>query len=58
MSRDFILRTSVDALEFSDDASLMTSKQPPNNLKWDTMWEGSLKTGANAFVTGLFNVIW
>ncbi|TFK89888.1 amino acid transporter [Polyporus arcularius HHB13444] len=31
---------------------------PPRNFEWDRMWEGSLKGGANAFVTGLFNVIW
>ncbi|RPD65685.1 amino acid transporter [Lentinus tigrinus ALCF2SS1-7] len=31
---------------------------PPRNFDWDRMWEGSLKGGANAFVTGLFNVIW
>ena len=27
------------------------------NFEWDQMWEGS-GTGANAFVTGLYNVIW
>ncbi|KAI0746957.1 amino acid transporter [Daedaleopsis nitida] len=31
---------------------------PPRNFEWDKMWEGSLEGGANAFVTGLFNVIW
>ncbi|CDO75763.1 hypothetical protein BN946_scf184921.g39 [Trametes cinnabarina] len=30
----------------------------PHNFEWDKMWEGSLRGGANAFVTGLFNVIW
>ncbi|RDB27614.1 High-affinity methionine permease [Hypsizygus marmoreus] len=29
----------------------------PKNFDWDSMWEGS-GTGANAFVTGLYNVIW
>ena len=36
----------------------LTRVQPPNNFEWSTMWEGSLSGGANAFVTGLFNVIW
>ncbi|KAH9941207.1 amino acid transporter [Epithele typhae] len=31
---------------------------PPDNLKWENMWAGSLQGGANAFVTGLFTVIW
>ncbi|KAI0336783.1 amino acid transporter [Cubamyces sp. BRFM 1775] len=31
---------------------------PPNNFEWGTMWQGSLQGGANAFVTGLFTVIW
>jgi hypothetical protein len=29
----------------------------PNNFAWSTFWEGS-KFGANAFVTGMYNVIW
>ncbi|KAF7797669.1 hypothetical protein EIP86_008869 [Pleurotus ostreatoroseus] len=31
---------------------------PPNNFDWNTMWEGSASGGANAFVTGMYNVIW
>ncbi|KAH7882813.1 APC amino acid permease [Phlebopus sp. FC_14] len=30
---------------------------PPNNFAWSTFWEGS-NFGANAFVTGMYNVIW
>ncbi|KAL1941718.1 hypothetical protein VTO73DRAFT_6718 [Trametes versicolor] len=33
-------------------------ENPPRNFEWDTMWEGTLVGGVNAFVTGLFNVIW
>ncbi|KAH9897021.1 amino acid transporter [Cubamyces lactineus] len=33
-------------------------ENPPHNLEWSKMWQGSLQGGANAFVTGLFNVIW
>ncbi|KAF8834677.1 amino acid transporter [Paxillus ammoniavirescens] len=29
----------------------------PNNFTWITFWEGS-NLGANAFVTGMYNVIW
>ncbi|KAE9402301.1 APC amino acid permease [Gymnopus androsaceus JB14] len=29
----------------------------PNNFQWNKMWEGS-RGDANAFVTGLYNVIW
>jgi hypothetical protein len=29
----------------------------PRNFEWGRMWEGS-GTGVNAFVTGLYNVIW
>lgn len=29
----------------------------PHNFEWNNFWEGS-GTGANAFVTGLYNVIW
>ncbi|KIK89065.1 hypothetical protein PAXRUDRAFT_802174 [Paxillus rubicundulus Ve08.2h10] len=29
----------------------------PNNFTWSTFWEGS-NLGANAFVTGMYNVIW
>ncbi|KAK7678702.1 hypothetical protein QCA50_018284 [Cerrena zonata] len=31
---------------------------PPKNFEWNTMWKGSLSGGANAFVTGMYNVIW
>ncbi|KAF8067975.1 APC amino acid permease [Lyophyllum atratum] len=31
--------------------------EKPRNFEWDKMWEGS-GTGANAFVTALYNVIW
>ncbi|KAG5653299.1 hypothetical protein H0H81_001259 [Sphagnurus paluster] len=31
--------------------------EKPNNFEWSKMWEGS-GTGANAFVTGMYNVIW
>ncbi|KAJ3520567.1 hypothetical protein NMY22_g12697 [Coprinellus aureogranulatus] len=30
----------------------------PNNFTWSTFWEGSRGKGANAFVSGLFNVMW
>ncbi|PIL27658.1 transporter [Ganoderma sinense ZZ0214-1] len=33
-------------------------ENPPKNFEWSTIWEGSVSGGANAFVTGLFNVIW
>ncbi|KAH9852455.1 amino acid transporter [Lenzites betulinus] len=33
-------------------------ENPPKNFEWDTMWEGTLTGGVNAFVTGLFTVIW
>ncbi|PSR78574.1 hypothetical protein PHLCEN_2v7321 [Hermanssonia centrifuga] len=33
-------------------------EDPPHNLDWGTMWKGSGSGGANAFVTGLYNVIW
>jgi hypothetical protein len=29
----------------------------PNNFTWITFWEGS-NFGANAFITGMYNVIW
>lgn len=32
--------------------------QPPQNFRWGTMWHGTLNGGANAFVLGLYNVIW
>ncbi|CAL1709012.1 unnamed protein product [Somion occarium] len=32
--------------------------EPPRNFEWSTMWEGSLSGGTNAFVTGMYNVIW
>lgn len=31
--------------------------ETPHNFDWSNLWEGS-GTGANAFVTGLYNVIW
>ncbi|KAF5354083.1 hypothetical protein D9756_007331 [Leucocoprinus leucothites] len=31
--------------------------EKPNNYQWDKLWEGS-GTGANAFVAGLYAVIW
>ena len=31
--------------------------EKPDNLRWDKLWEGS-GTGANAFVSGLYNIIW
>ncbi|EDR06686.1 APC amino acid permease [Laccaria bicolor S238N-H82] len=31
--------------------------QQPHNFEWNNFWEGS-GTGANAFVSGLYNVIW
>ncbi|KAJ3558188.1 hypothetical protein NM688_g1077 [Phlebia brevispora] len=31
---------------------------PPRNFEWSTMWKGSGSGGANAFVTGMYNVIW
>ncbi|GJE86598.1 amino acid permease [Phanerochaete sordida] len=33
-------------------------ENPPDNFRWSTMWEGTASGGANAFVTGLYNVIW
>lgn len=30
----------------------------PNNFTWNTFWEGSRGKGVNAFVTGLYNVMW
>ncbi|CAA7268868.1 unnamed protein product [Cyclocybe aegerita] len=31
--------------------------EKPDNLRWERLWDGS-GTGANAFVNGLYNVIW
>jgi amino acid transporter len=31
--------------------------EKPDNFSWHNFWEGS-GTGANAFVSGLYNVIW
>lgn len=31
--------------------------ETPHNFEWDNFWEGT-GTGANAFVSGLYNVIW
>ncbi|KAL4253045.1 hypothetical protein ABKN59_002223 [Abortiporus biennis] len=33
-------------------------KHPPRNFEWETMWKGSFSGGANAFVNGLYTVIW
>ncbi|EKM56614.1 uncharacterized protein PHACADRAFT_172270 [Phanerochaete carnosa HHB-10118-sp] len=33
-------------------------QNPPDNFRWDTMWRGSGSGGANAFVTGLYTIIW
>ena len=33
-------------------------KQPPNNFDKDVLWQGSGSGGTNAFVNGLYNVIW
>lgn len=41
-----------------DRLNMVIVYQPPKNFEWNTMWEGSLKGGANAFVTGLCSVIW
>jgi hypothetical protein len=30
----------------------------PNNFRWEKLWEGSSGKGANAFVSGLYNVMW
>ena len=48
---------NVSEIHCTRDTNL-TRVQPPKNFEWSTMWEGSLSGGANAFVTGLFNVIW
>jgi len=32
--------------------------EKPNNFTWETFWEGSGGKGANAFVSGVYNVIW
>ena len=32
--------------------------EKPDNFEWNKFWEGSSGKGANAFVTGLYNVIW
>ena len=31
--------------------------EKPDNFRWETLWEGS-GTGLNAFINGLYNVIW
>ncbi|OBZ78204.1 High-affinity methionine permease [Grifola frondosa] len=36
----------------------LSLENPPHNFEWSTMWEGSGRGGPNAFVTGLFTVIW
>lgn len=33
-------------------------EKAPRNFEWNFMWEGSMSGGANAFVTGLYNIIW
>ncbi|GLB38975.1 putative amino acid permease [Lyophyllum shimeji] len=35
-----------------------TLYETPNNFEWRKFWEGSSRTSPNAFVTGLFNVLW
>ncbi|KAJ2925031.1 hypothetical protein H1R20_g12069, partial [Candolleomyces eurysporus] len=30
----------------------------PDNFRWEKLWEGSSGKGANAFVSGLYNVVW
>ncbi|KAJ2912026.1 hypothetical protein MD484_g8385, partial [Candolleomyces efflorescens] len=30
----------------------------PDNFRWEKLWEGSSGKGANAFVSGLYNVMW
>jgi hypothetical protein len=42
----------------SNKPGLKVFNQPPKNFEWQTMWKGSGSGGANAFVTGLYNVIW
>jgi hypothetical protein len=37
--------------------SVQEEYDQPNNFTWSTFWEGS-NFGANAFVTGMYNVIW
>lgn len=37
--------------------SVRDGYEVPRNFEWSKMWEGS-GTGANSFVTGLYNVIW
>jgi len=37
--------------------SVREGYEVPRNFEWSKMWAGS-GTGANAFVTGLYNVIW
>jgi hypothetical protein len=37
--------------------SVREGYEVPRNFEWSKVWEGS-GTGANAFVTGLYNVIW
>ncbi|THH27689.1 hypothetical protein EUX98_g6511 [Antrodiella citrinella] len=33
-------------------------EKPPNNFEWSVMWAGTASGGTNAFVTGMYNVIW
>ncbi|KIK58257.1 hypothetical protein GYMLUDRAFT_228179 [Collybiopsis luxurians FD-317 M1] len=40
-----------------DGFAVRPGYEVPNNFQWDKMWEGS-RSDANAFVTGLYNVIW
>ncbi|KIK58271.1 hypothetical protein GYMLUDRAFT_246296 [Collybiopsis luxurians FD-317 M1] len=40
-----------------DGFAVRQGYEVPNNFQWDKMWEGS-RSDANAFVTGLYNVIW
>ncbi|KAH8097008.1 amino acid transporter [Cristinia sonorae] len=39
-------------------SGLIELKEPPDNFKWPVMWKGSGSGGVNAFVTGLYNIIW
>ncbi|KAF9525454.1 APC amino acid permease [Crepidotus variabilis] len=39
------------------DIHVRNEYEQPDNLRWSKLWEGS-GTGANAFVNGMYNVIW
>ncbi|TEB31036.1 APC amino acid permease [Coprinellus micaceus] len=38
--------------------SVKEGYEVPRNFQWDKFWEGSRGKGANAFVNGLYNVMW